>query len=102
MTERMAPMQRKTTAVTPLRVALPKIQATVDPLAVQRRAVQVQTGRPVMMQRQLVQPVLRAAELSRQEVGRVEQARRPLQRQVAELGADLPEQALDMALQGLT
>jgi hypothetical protein len=99
MTERMAPMQRKETTITPQRTALPQVRVPVDPLAVHRRAVQTLTHRPVAAQRQLVQAVLRAADLSQQEVSRVEQAQAPLQRQVAELFNGLPEQAYETALQ---
>lgn len=57
------------------------------------------TARPLHLQRQAAQPVLRAAELRAQEVQRVEASRTALQRQAATLAAHLPQGAIEHALQ---
>ncbi|MFC4637775.1 eCIS core domain-containing protein [Deinococcus hohokamensis] len=71
--------------------------ALIDPLVLQRRAVTAHTYRPVIVQRQAVSPVLRAAELHAAEVARMEDQRHTLQRQVD--SAALPAGAIPAALQ---
>lgn len=71
----------------------------VSPHAPVQRAMQRFTCTPTAAQRQAVIPVLRAASLRQQEEEHLRAQRLPLQRQVAELRADLPADAIQTALQ---
>lgn len=81
-------------APAPPRIAPPH---GVDLLAVQRKALNAHTTRPLQVQRLVAGPVLRATELHAQETARVEEQRQAVERQAE--GVVLPEGAVATALQ---
>lgn len=74
------------------------LQRQVQPSAAEL-ALTTHATHPVALQRQVAAPALQAATLQHQEEQRLDVERAPLQRQVAELSAGLPEHAISGALQ---
>jgi hypothetical protein len=64
-----------------------------------QRALQRFTVRPTTLQRQVAAPVLRAAELHRQETGQLTARQQAVRRQVTALASVLPDGAVETALQ---
>lgn len=97
--------QKKSKTSTAPRVRRPQPVLLAAPVATAvqrqteaRRDLQQHTSRPIGLQRQVMQPVLRAAALHTQELQRLAAQRESLQREAAALGPSAPE-ATQQALQ---
>ena len=98
MAEYLPSQRRHQTKEAPaLPLPVQRLLEPLDPLARQRQAVQAHTVRPVRTQAQVASPVLRAAGLQAQELRRVEEQQRAIQRQLAQSPA--PETTVSAALQ---